>query len=169
MPKKVVQTIILLLLLVVLPILSWVFLRDGLNYRIDARARLTPKTYLPENSGAFNKGKIQVLYSGSSDAWESRLSAIASNFNDRKEILLFGQMDTLQMVPLKDSLQKAWHLSGFEGLYENAVFLIDTTCAVTRGYELYNDQDMAALTQDIAFLLPIEKDKDFLVKREREK
>ncbi len=169
MSRKVIQTVVLLLLLVVFPILSWIFLRDGLQYRLDARARLAPKSYLPADSKTCRQGRIQVFFQGNSQAWEGRLQSIADHFSDRSEILFFAQMDTLPAASLNDSLQKAWSLSGLDGSFHNAVFLIDTTCAVTRGYELNSDQDMAALAEDIAFLLPLEKDKDFLIRREREK
>jgi hypothetical protein len=169
MSKKVLQTVVLLLLLVVFPILSWVFLRDGLQYRLDARARLIPKAYLPADNKICQQGKIQVFYQGNSQAWEGRLQSLAEHFSDRSEILLFAQMDTLSANSLNDSLQKAWSLSGLDGSFHDAVFLIDTTCAINRGYELYSDQDMAALAEDIVFLLPLEKEKDFLIRREREK
>ena len=169
MTKKIIQTVVLLLLLVVFPILSWLFLRDGLQYRLDAKARLVTKANLPESSNACLPGKIQVLYESEGKGWNERLKPIADHFADRGEILVFRSIDSLSVGATRDSLQKSWIQSNLADDYRNAIFLVDTTCALRMAYDMTQDRDMGALAEDITFLLPIEKEKDYLLKREREK
>jgi len=169
MTKKIIQTIVLLLLLVVFPVFSWLFLRDGLQYRLDAKARLITKAILPQDSPACMPGKIQILYEEKSDGWNERLKPIADRFADRMELLIFRPVDSLAVGSTKDSLQKSWLQSNRSDEFRNAVFLVDTICNLRMTYDLTQDKDMGALAEDIAFLLPIEKDKDYLLKREREK
>ena len=169
MPKKIIQTIVLLLLLVVFPLLSWLFLKDGLQYRLDARERLTNKAKLPESEPGCIQGKIQVIFQDRPGKWNNRLQPIAQHFSDRQDILAFRALDSLETGRTIDSLQKAWTECNLSGTYDNAVFLLDTTCAIKMAYQVDSDADMAALAEDIAFLLPMLKDKDFLIKREREK
>ena len=167
MKKKIVQTVVLLLLLVVFPILSWLFLRDGLQYRLDAKDRLVVKSHLPVDSKLCKPGPIQVLYTpGKLD----RIKPISDHFADRKEILMFNSLDSVSINNVtQDSLEHAWSKSSLVDQYQDAIFLIDTTCAIRMAYDAKVDEQMASLVEDIAFLLPIEKEKDFLVKREREK
>lgn len=169
MKKKVLQSVVLLTLLVVFPILSWLFLRDGLQYRLDAKARLATKAELPQDSPICLPGKIQVLYEDHPEGWQKKLKPIADHFADRNEVLIFRSLDSLTNQSTRDSLQKSWTNSLLENDYKNAVFLVDTTCVLRMAYCYTEDQQMAALAEDIAFLLPLEKEKDFLVKREREK
>jgi hypothetical protein len=169
MSKKIIQTIVLLLLLVVFPLLSWLFLKDGLQYRLDVRERLAVKAQLPKSEPGCLQGKIQVIFQDKPGKWTNRLQPIARHFSDREEILTFRALDSLETDRMVDSLQKAWVQSSLNGTYDDAVFLLDTTCAIKMAYNVDSDADMAALTEDIAFLLPIQKEKDFLIKREREK
>ncbi|MBK8501782.1 MAG: hypothetical protein IPL46_05990 [Saprospiraceae bacterium] len=169
MPKKIIQTVVLLLLLVVFPLLSWLFLKDGLQYRLDAKERLSIKSQLPKSERGCLQGKIQVIFQDKPGKWINRLQPIAQLFTDRHEILTFRALDSLETGQVVDSLQKAWIQSNLDGLYDNAVFLLDTTCAIKMAYKADSDDDMAALAEDIAFLLPIQKEKDFFIKREREK
>lgn len=169
MRKKVLQTVVLVSLLVVFPLLSWLFLRDGLQYRLDAKARLVIKAELPPDSPACFESKIQILFQDEMDSWNTRIKPVADHFADREEILVFRSVDTLAMGSTRDSLQKAWKNSGLDADFQHAVFLVDTTCSLRMAYDYTADPQMAALAEDIAFLLPLEKEKDFLVKREREK
>lgn len=167
MKKKIVQTFVLLLLLVVLPILSWLFLRDGLQYRLDAKDRLVVKSHIPVGSKVCKPGTLQVLYpSGKLD----RIRPISDHFADRQEILVFNSLDSVAISNVtRDSLQRSWSKSSLLDQYHDAIFLIDTSCAIRMAYDANVNEQMASLVEDIAFLLPIEKEKDFLVKREREK
>jgi hypothetical protein len=168
MSKKVVQTIVLLLLLVVFPSVSWLFLKDGVRYRMDARANLNAKALVPQNSPLYERGKLKVLYNTSNPVFQGRIKPIAEHFGDRTEILSFVDLDETKLW--RDSLDQVIELSGHTNRdYEKYAYLIDTTASLVQGYFLEDDKDMAALAQDIAFLLPLEKDKDFLIKREREK
>lgn len=169
MKKKVVQTVVLLLLLVVFPILSWLFLKDGLQYRLDVKERLTQKATLPNNSDACSPGHIQVLYQNVEGAWDGRLKLIADQFHDRSEDVLFRPVDQLANDTARDSLQVSWDRSDLDGSYHDAVFLVDTTCALRMAYDVRSDDGMSELMADLIFLLPLEKEKDLLLKREREK
>ena len=169
MKKKIIQTVVLLLLLVIFPILSWLFLKDGLQYRLDAKTRLVVKANLPENSTACLPGKIQVLYEDKEGSWRNRLKPLSDHFADREEILLFRAVDSLAIGSTRDSLQKSWIKSSHTGGFHDAIFLVDTTCSLRMTYDMTQDKDMAALAEDITFLLPLEEEKDYLLKREREK
>ena len=167
MSKKVVQTIVLLLLLVGFPLVSWLFLKDGVQYRIDARANLSSKALIPVSSSIYGRGIIQVLYDHSDPAMTSRMAPIVSHFEDRNDILSFKDLN--EYVTLRDSLEKVLMIMEQSANYSDYAYLIDTTASIVQSYLVEDDTDMAALAQDIAFLLPLEEDKDFKIKREREK
>jgi len=169
MSKKILQTAVLLLLLVVFPILSWFFLKGGVDYRMAARGKLDPKALVPEGSPLYERGKIQVLYASDNDGQRERMQPILDNYEDRGDILEFEPLRDDLSGNMLDSLRKTLLVLGKSEELESHAFLIDTAASIVQAYYMVEDAEMARLVEDIALLLPLEEDKDFLFKREREK
>ncbi len=169
MSKKILQTAVLLLLLVVFPVLSWFFLQGGVDYRMAARGKLDVKALVSKQSPLYLRGKIQVLYQSDNEALKERMRPILENYEKRGEILKFEPLRDDMPAGMLDSLRKTLLILGKGGDLKSHAFLIDTTAAIVQAYYMSEDREMARLVEDIALLLPLEEDKDFLFKREREK
>lgn len=165
MSKKVTQIVVVLLLLVGLPLVSWIFLKDGLDFVLDTKSRLTVKAHLPKSTEYFERGRMQVFYP--KESFSDRLKPLVDHFSDREDVLVFTETDqmmgeiadTLALVAEKSMLSREEHVA----------FLVDTLGRIVHAYNVDKDQDMAQLTEDIVFLLPPEEKKDFHLRREKEK
>ena len=164
MPKKILHTLILVLLLVLLPVFSWYFIRGGLEVRLDARERLSGKaTVVGENC---SPGQIQIFYPVEK---ENRINTIRKHFHDQTILVSFVRLPWEIPTALSDSLTKVWTLVHDTKPSSDAAFLVDTSCAIVNAYDVDIDGQLANLAEDIAFLLPLEEEKDFMIKREKEK
>ncbi len=166
MKRKHSQILVLVLLLVVFPAVSWLYLRKGLDYRLEHLERLQPKVTVPAGE-LFEVGAIQVIYSSSAN--ESRLDPIREHYEDLDSVLRFVSYDYDIQPASLDSLDKAWKLAELSSDFADAVFLTDTSNQILHCYRLLSEEDLVSLGEDIAFLLPPEPEKDFDFRREREK
>jgi len=167
MSKKIIRTSVLLLLLVVLPAVSWLYLSSGLDYRLTNLERLSPKSQAMDSLGIYRPGRLQVIY-GSRDASE-RVRPIMETFSDQDSVLVLIVLDQSVSQSTLDVFSDVWSKSGYQADISEGVFLTDFQNRIIQCYRLNKDEDMARLSKDIAFLLPLEPEKDFEFKREKEK
>ncbi len=169
MQRKIVQTLILLLLLVVFPLVSWIYLRDGLNYRLNILDELRPKSEIPASSDFFDTRAIQILYSNARTEYSDRLAPIMEHFSDQGSMVQFKHFDYQAQGAFRDSLMKVWENKYPSASFGESVFLADTSNQILQCYRLEEDQDVAALTEHIAFIIPRDPEKDFDYIPEKEK
>lgn len=169
MQRKIVQTIILLLLLVVFPLVSWIYLRDGLNYRLNVLEELKPKSEIPASSDFFDTRSIQILYSNSRAEYGELLAPIMEHFSDQGSMVQFKNFDYQAGGAFRDSLLKVWEGKYPSASFAESVFLTDTSNQILQCYRMEEEKDVATLTEHIAFLIPRDPEKDFEYRPEKEK
>lgn len=168
MLKKIWQTLVVVLLFIVFPLTSWMYLRKGLNYRLEALAKLEVKASLPADSEYYELGRMQVLYNmgqGGSKQFES----IADLFKDRSDALHFKQLDAADQSASKDSMMSVWRLKYGPDQFNRSVFLIDTNSQILNSYMVGDENDMVLLTEHIALLLPSEPKQSLEFRPEKER
>ncbi|NND07069.1 MAG: hypothetical protein HKN87_11885 [Saprospiraceae bacterium] len=163
MQKKFLQSLILLLLLVGLPLGSWYYLRTGLDYRLDRLEELASKGKLEGDS--FEQGWVYVI--AVSDVAFTTLDPIISHFKTNPK-LKFTMLDIEQLKKQK-ILDELWHAAYTSEDISEGVFLTNTSSEIIGVYHLYRERDMAILSEDLAFILPPEPEKDFYIRREQER
>lgn len=169
MQRKIVQTIILLLLLVVFPLVSWIYLRDGLNYRLNVLEELKPKSEIPSSSDFFDTRAIQILYSNSRAEYTDRLAPIMEHFSDQGSMVQFKNFDYQAQGEFRDSLLKVWEGKYPSASFSESAFLADTSNQILHCYRLDEIDDVSALAEHIAFIIPRDPEKDFEYRPEKEK
>ncbi len=168
MSSKVLQTVVLLVLLVAFPLVSWIYLRDGLNYRLDALSQLETKAHLPADSLLHQPGEITIWYDQQS-IHSDRMEIVKAHFDDRTDVI-FMDFPELSKNSLVDSLQKVLTVTGSEATnIQGYAFLIGQEGSIRQKYILASEDALGDLTEHIAFLVPPDPKKEFKFKREEEK
>ena len=168
MSKKIVQTLILLALLVGFPLVSWIYLSDGLNFRLNAIEALQPKAGLPHLKDSLHRdGQILILFDRQHPL-AVKMDKVMAHFDDRIDVTFVNYPSPI-MPMLRDSLDKVMEMTGHSGDLETTVFLIGQQGKIRRNYHLASDDHLGDLTEHIAFLVPPDPEKDFEFRRELEK
>ncbi len=167
MAGKIYRVAVLLLLLVIIPAISWWYLQGGLQFRLDAIEALEPKAALPlpVDDGS---PTVKLMFDRSDQAFDARIDLILERFGQRPDIVAID-LPPDNRLGVRDSLEKAAHLSTYQGSLEEGVFLIDTANHVRRSYALSSDAEVSTMIEHITFLLPREPERDFEFRRSREK
>ena len=169
MSKKIIQTIILLILLVGFPLVSWIYLRDGLDFRMNAIKALQPKAALPPSADSLHQEGTILIWYDQDGPFGKRMDPVISHFDDRTDVV-FTHFPDRSYHSLHDSLEKVLALTGEEAdAFEDKVFLVGQGGFIRASYHLKSDDQMGDLTEHIAFLVPLDPEKDFEFKRETEK
>lgn len=169
MYKKGVQTIVLLALLVVFPLLSWLYLQRGLDYRINAREEVKAKGQLPAQIEWIDSATISIIYDEARFGIDE-LSSVSKHFADRPDVIFrgidYGQpsdlMDSLGLVALKIFPDRRSDV-------RELIFLINTDAAIVGAYNPESEEELVRLAEHIVFMLPPEEKRDFEFRREKEK
>jgi len=164
--QKAATITIVLFLLVGLPLSSYLYLRKGMNFRLDAIETLTVKSHLPNDAEGVGSKNVHIFYSEN----ESRLPLVDSvriHFRDHPMLQFspFGQ----EGVSLTDSLEAAHRVSEAPGDYSEYIYLVNRQDAIVNCYNPENLDQVKKLINHIAFLLPPEPKKDFDFRRTKEK
>jgi len=168
MPKKITQTLVLLILLVGFPLVSCIYLRDGLNFRINAIDALQPKADLPISSDTLHTDGIILIWYDAKGPFVERMRPVQAHFDDRIDVVFENFPDKFNL-PLQDSLRKVMELTGRGGPFKESAFLVGQKGKIRGNYLLDSDDQLGDLTEHIAFLVPLDPEKDFEFKREAEK
>lgn len=163
---KITTIIIVLVLLIGLPLSSYLYLRKGMNFRLDAIGALTVKSHLPAEATALSSETVQILYSD-----EARnlplVDSVRSHFGDH--VLLQFVPYTNESSSLTDSLILAHSLCNTTDDYNDRIYLVNRQDAIVNCYDPSNLTEVKKLINHIAFLLPPEPEKDFDFRRSTEK
>ncbi len=167
--KKGVQTIVLLALLVVFPLLSWLYLQRGLDFRINAREEIKAKGQLPAQIDWADSAVISIIYD-TGRFGKDELTSVSKHFADRKDVIFRG-LDYRQPTDLMDSLNR---VAGqvFPELRTDVrklIFLINPDTEIVGAYDPKSEEGLVRLAEHIVFMLPPEEKRDFEFRREKEK
>lgn len=166
--KKLFPILVLLLMLVILPLGSYLYLRSGVDYRLAALDMVTPKGELLDFT--YYKNGLKLNSSRALNHKTSIIHIDQSNDNDRYIQGIFDQFnqsENLELLQLKeDSVSN--HLEGFDIVYtpefrdiesnykDYDILLVDTSLQIRSYYDL-NDSTINELIRDIAIVLPLKK------------
>jgi hypothetical protein len=146
-----------------LPLGSWYYLRIGLDYRLDRLEKLQPKGVL--TSDHFELGWVHVI--APTSATITRLDPIKDYFSTNPK-LKFKIIDDLEFQA-NEAFALVWQAAGKSSSIMNGVFLTDTSNQIIGAYQIDDEGELAELSEDIAFILPPEPERDFEFKREQER
>lgn len=157
--KKLISWIALVVMLGVLPVGSWYYLKQGLDYRKGALQELLPKQTLDGNDTilAVFKGKTTLWVLDSAKA-QTALSPIKEQFKDAYTYQMAGSWKEHGMIYIPH-LVKDSTISNRDYVFA----LVDTSMHI-RNYYTANEQDLKTMVEHLAIILPNAKDKDIKMK-----
>ena len=173
---KLTRVIVVLALLVGFPLVSYLYLKSGYNFRYDALQQLKPKITVehfefPNLSSTGNmsvdalKGKVTLVYDDSNNKASGLLTPIYEKFSDREEFQLISLGDSIMYISNRPQLAdlQQWH--ALEGIYswEKELALIDTSGTI-RNYYTFDSLSFHSLAQHIPIIMPREVEQDIKMK-----
>lgn len=180
---RVVRIILIVMVLVGFPALSWVYLNSGLRWRVNAQEETASKetlgnfTLIAQNGDTITTkdifGKYSVVAMPDDSISSKYLSLVHTQFHVREDY------QTLYLLPSGKSAiassDSTWTqvqcISGCDGLmsalYHDgfSAAIIDDSLQVRGRYHLSSVEDMRKLVEHLAVVLPIEKRERIELKR----
>lgn len=154
--SKLVSWIAVLLLLVIVPFGSWVYLSKGLNYRKSALAELKPKDSISIKLDTLNlfagKTTLLVLQNQGSD---EIVNAIEEQFKNAQALQVLYKDST----KLRSYVPNNYLGGFFEGRREFAFALIDKDLLIRNYYSL-DIESVKKMIEHIAIIMPRPKELD---------
>lgn len=170
---KLLKTIVILALVVGLPALSWYYLSQGADWRmegIEAMATKTPVDLTPdagfltaqEDLESERTFTIAVKYPTTDQTQLDRLNLLADQFSYREDLVMLFHGDPVE------NLADEWTMSDCEeadcsGLFAtlfpegmNAA-LVDDSSYLRRSYDINSQEGINSLIEHAAILFPVEK------------
>ena len=154
---KLLSWIVLGLFLVVVPFISWYYLKEGLDYRKQALSELKVKDL---DSLLILKGNTTLLVLQSGKEVTDLLPPIQEQFKNTQnfQIVSFDQTSGFDYLPIG-------YLSQLKSKYSNESFmLIDTSLRIRNTYK--HDMDaVRKMIEHIAIVIPRVKESDIKMKQ----
>ncbi len=148
------------MLVVVLPAGSWYFLQHGLEWRREKNIELVPKgNLLTDNQWTDDEKKTLTLL-----------------FKDKTSFLSFSQTYSDKELELLDQFKDAYTFQSFNkstidiplhSVYDANYLLVDTSLNVRQKYIGQGEQILSRIIEDIALMLPKQKEKDIRMKNSK--
>lgn len=161
---KYLVSAVLFILVFVLPIGSWFYLKTGLDFRKEALTSLESKGKVHDAlkiNGNLLKGKTSLIEVNGIDAEQRALL-----FDQFKEAYTFqylalnnvGIVDSNFMAPLRFDV--------LDGKYKDVSFmLVDTALNIRNSYTVREKADLERLVTELSILLPKKAPKDLKLKK----
>jgi hypothetical protein len=180
---KILQFVAFTAMMIVMPALSWYYLRGGRNIRREAMAELTPLGKIPAFSAQNLKGDTVselslnhriVIFNFPKNAKSELKTTVFEQFDNRNDIQFVSfYPDSLSEIqemfrqrfprgnehwwPLTNSADFSKKIEAIAPdaiLTENLFVLADTNNLIRRFYDGTNRSDMVRLVQQIALIMP---------------
>ncbi|MFZ1703694.1 MAG: hypothetical protein WAT79_05075 [Saprospiraceae bacterium] len=145
--------------LVVIPLGSWYYLQQGLDYRKNALALLQTKhtlPILPDSLDVFS-GKTSLVVLDTNAAVLNAVSLIQDQFKDAYTFQIVGNINQTYTIQIPKEVADLFHIG------QGQFAIVDTASQVRR----YYTDEMAQLkemVEHLAIVLPKAKDKDIKMK-----
>ncbi len=162
---KITTIAIVLILLVGLPLSSYLYLRKGMNFRLDAIEALDVKSHLPAGEKNPELSGVRILYFP--EAAEATLVDSVKEHFSNHTMLFFDAVDEGEAA-LNDSLRVAHEMCKVDGQYNDFIYLVNRKDAIVNCYDPNDLLAVKKLINHIAFLLPPDPEKDFDFRRSKE-
>lgn len=153
--KKVIPIVIFLVFLVIVPVLTWLNLRKGLDYRLQTKQELVVKDSIPLLADSLRLifGKTNII--------------ITKPFNRLKDFELsvdqhFGNENTVNLYTF-DSIQNdikvlpKGYLSVLHEKYADKTFILIDTAGYVRNTYTGSDDDISKLLEHTSVIIPEKK------------
>ncbi|MBK8625848.1 MAG: hypothetical protein IPN86_09890 [Saprospiraceae bacterium] len=160
---KLISWVAVLLLLVVVPIGSWVYLNKGLNYRKAALAELIPKDSISANLDTLDllKGKVSLIILENSKTAEI-VKALEDQFNNSQGFQIIYKDSMVGNSFLPNS-----YLGDFFNKEDDFSFaLLDERMRV-RNYYKNDIESVRKMVEHIAIVIPRPKETDIVQKNNK--
>lgn len=156
--RNIISLIVLGALLVIVPLGSWYYLQQGLDYRKNALEVLKPKVYLPQIPDSLNifKGKTTLLFFDYPKV-AGILPPVVEQFKDAFTFQMAGSKNEAGYTKVPGFVMDSLRL---EGKY---FALVDTSGAV-RNYYSTDVKELKDMVEHLAIVLPQPKEKDIKIK-----
>lgn len=177
---KSLRVLSVIFLLFAFPIVSYLYLKSGYNFRFKALQELQPKTAITDfqylsvpDSNSINidalKGKVTILFDYNEKGQESMLQPLFDEFSHREDFQLIGLIsDSSTIIGISDEEgHKQWIWAFGNYPYEKSISLIDTSLTI-RNYYDFDSVSFLKMGQHIPIILPRKVDPDIKMKDQKE-
>ncbi len=175
---KGIKVIAVFGLLVLFPLISYLYLRQGYYFRLNALKELEPKMKLENFSysdivsdDVFSddrlKGRLSLFYDASTVSSKGMLDPIFEEFSHREELQFVGFTDDTMVV--KSHLNKdddQWILLEGKYKWDGKLALVDTSGTI-RNFYTFDSASFSSLGQHIPIVMPRVKEQDIKMKSEK--
>lgn len=166
------KSILLIVLLIGFPLISYLYLKSGYNFRLEALKQLEPKEEIADFSYPMLssdrlislsdiKSKVTIIYNADANNSEGMLNPIFDKFSDRKEFQVFGF--SLDSTVILQSQNNRWTILNGEYIWDSQLALVDTSATI-RSYYTIDSSEFHLLARHIPIIMPREKEKDIVMK-----
>jgi len=159
---KLLSWIVLGIFLVVVPFISWYYLKQGLDFRKNALMELTPKDSISYNTDSLDiitrKTTLLVLTNG--EGISDIIPPILQQFKntDGFQVLSYDSLPGIQQLPDK-------YLSDVRSRYSDKSFiLIDSALNIRNSY-MHDMNSIRKMVEHIAIVIPRVKESDIKMKQ----
>lgn len=179
---KQLKTVLLLLMLIGLPLISWYFLKSGLEWRKEKVSDLKAKE-LFMRSFDFSNADKDALYEMMAHRTAVVKLSDAINENDEKLIDQFDNAYTFQFISFEktENMSKGWNSKSvvryFKPSSQNCTIaemqgskymIVDTTGMIRQFYKDDSEKSLGTMIEDLAVILPRKKAKDIVIKNQEQ-
>lgn len=163
--RKSYQIIAVLALLFILPLGSYLYLKRGYNFRLEALNELKPKENIknhPSFSKLMEKDNIYLLYNADDEVAASWIGPVYDEFSHRSIFNVIGYTSD-SVPPTSVSNQYTYIASKYP--FAESIALVDTASDI-RNYYTYDSTSFKKLVQHIPIVLPRKKEEDIKMKNQ---
>ncbi len=156
--RKSIPVIIFLVFLVVVPFLTWLNLRKGLDYRLHTKEELRVKDSidLQLDTLFLFKGKTSIIITRPFDRFLDFTKAIEQIFGTDKAVNVYALDNTSRQSSTVTSFPKNYFSNTLEKYSDKTFILIDTSGYIRNVYN-DNNEDIAKLLEHTSVLVPEKK------------
>lgn len=159
---RLISWIALGFFIVVVPFISWYYLKQGFNYRRALMAEVVPKDSIPVLQDTFGllRGKTTVFSKNGFRSDTLIVTGLKSQFEKVVDFQILAG-DSTSSTP---KLSKFFLDNYFNKYGDNQIVLIDTAMRIRNVYES-DKESIKKLVEHIAIILPKPKDVDIEMKK----
>lgn len=153
--KKVIPVIIFVVFLIIVPLLTWLNLRKGLDYRLENRKELVIKDSIDINRDTLQlfPKRINIIVTRPFSRIKDFATAINEHFGKEQSVNMYSP------VFLHDSIHVLPHgyLDGLIAKYSDQTFILIDTGGYVRHIYTDNASDISKLIEHTSVLIPERK------------
>ncbi len=169
--KKYFKPILLLVILIIFPLISWYYLKGGIEFRREALSALEPKETVESLNYIYNSNvsfafpsesyRVNTLFLLKDNQLPENIKSYYNQFKNTEEVavfvkssqseLLIDDLSLYEHIFIVDSLANALEIIANDGFN---VFLIDNQNRIRNYYRSNDENSMQDLVTHTAVLLP---------------